>query len=147
MATDGKWAESQVQNTLRSLSKEFESFGWQRLYDSHSAKSYIPNQVGDFLFFAPKFHGVIEVKETQAESSITRDNFGDQQLALMRERTKCGGQVWAVVFSTTTKNWYSISYTNLAKALREKKVVDLEKWGEVHGNVLDAVFLVLEESL
>ena len=40
--SDGKWAEAQVQATLKSLSAELGNFDWQRLYDAHSAGGRIP---------------------------------------------------------------------------------------------------------
>ena len=44
--SDGKWAEAQVQATLKSLSAELGNFDWQRLYDAHSAGGRIPCEQG-----------------------------------------------------------------------------------------------------
>ena len=145
--SDGKWAESQVQLTLKTLETEFEGFDWQRLYDTHSAKSILPAQVGDFLFFATGVHGVIEVKETENPTKIARANFGDQQLALLRKRHKAGGAVWAVVYHTTVGVWRVIPYEVLGVQLSKSSTVDLSKHGTQFDNVLEAIIYVLSESL
>ena len=145
--SDGKWAEAQVQATLKSLSAELGNFDWQRLYDAHSAGGRIPAQVGDFLFFLPGEHGVIEVKETGSPDKLKRSNFGDQQLALMRIRQLCGGHVWVTVFHTEIKEWTVVSLEALQRQLEKSDTVNVKKIGTTFGNILDGVMHILQEVL
>lgn len=124
--SDGKFAESEVQRLLTEFQNP--EFDWQRLYDSHSAKSYIPAQVADFLWFCKGKNGAIEVKETELEHKLKREAFGDMQLAKLRARSWAGGHVHVISYHYEYGHWYLTPWSEMEKAFYKKglKTLDLK---------------------
>jgi hypothetical protein len=61
--------------------------------------------IGDFEFFLPGTHGVIEVKETKHDYRIAKDKL--EQLPRLHKRAMCGGTCIVLVYHSTTKLWRS----------------------------------------
>ena len=118
--SDGKFAESEVQRLLTEFQSALTSFDWQRLYDSHSAKSYIPAQVGDFLWFCNGANGAIEVKETEHNYRLKRDAFGDMQLAKLRQRADAGSKVHVISFHYEVGDWYLTDWEAMRSEFYDK---------------------------
>ena len=63
MRNTGKESEELVRQALKNVNLSI--FDWQRMYDATSARNTFMAQVGDFQWFLPNHHGVIEVKSTK----------------------------------------------------------------------------------
>lgn len=114
---NGKAAESAVQSALKSIN--LSCFDWQRFYDSTSARGIFMAQVGDFGFFLPGVHGIIEVKSTQHAYRLNKSAFSDGQRIKLAKRAQAGGKVWAVVWHHQENIWRAIPYDTLHKHFAE----------------------------
>ena len=100
---NGKAAEQAVREALKGI--KLPCFDWQRMYDATSARNAMMAQTGDFQWFLPGRHGVLEVKSTQHEYRLTRGAFSDLQRAKLRQRQVAGGEVWVIVHHYTAGVW------------------------------------------
>lgn len=117
----GKAAEAAVRSELEVLG-EMSDFDWSRIYDARSARGRFPARPGDFEFFYPEVHGLIEAKEVEHDFRLPKKNFEDGQLARLRKRQMAGGEIVIVVYHSTTKLW---TYVEL-EWLRHRQ--DLPSW-------------------
>ncbi len=146
MHNNGKKTEAAVQAALKSIDAPM--FDWQRLYDSTSARGVFMAQTGDFLFFMPGVHGVLEVKSTQHEYRLTKAAFSDGQRAKLRRRMDAGGSIWVLVHHWKTNVWRCVPYALCHEAfdIRQAASMDLRVFPE-RGSAAEAVVYVIEESL
>lgn len=105
----GKVTEKAVHDALKKFD-DLPQFDWQRMYDATSARGAFMNQTGDFEFFLPKVHGVIEVKSTQHPNRLARRAFSDLQRAKLYRRMQAGGQVFVIVHHYTVGQWKLIPF-------------------------------------
>lgn len=109
----GKDTEKEVKKVLTSLSNRYAAFGFERNPDARTAGGHIGRQTGDYRFFAPKLHGVIEVKALKHDFRLPRDRFikktptglTNNSLERLHNRALCGGLIVVLVHHTTTDLW------------------------------------------
>lgn len=88
----GKEFEDTVGQFFKDLSRRTRSH-WHRLYDSHSAGSFLPAQPGDGLFLYKGAQHLIEVKSSEANDSLASglsELVSKEQAALMRFWERAG---------------------------------------------------------
>lgn len=143
---NGKASEAAVQAAFKSLSMPV--LDWQRMYDASSARNAFMAQTGDFQFFLPDRHGVIEVKSTQHEHLLRSSAFSDGQRVKLYRRMIAGGRVWVIVHHWTTNVWRCIPYSDCRRAFDIEKAasVDCRAYPEMVSAV-DAVIFAIENSL
>lgn len=110
-ANRGKYAEGKVKDYLQNISNKVAQFDYERLPDARSAMGRFKSMVGDFVWFYPGKHGVIEVKETQHDYRIAKDKI--PQLARMKKRVLAGGKCLVIVYHSTSKLWRVINVNDL----------------------------------
>lgn len=105
LAERGKEAEEQVREILTEFAKH-SKFDFERNYDARSAKgmSYA-RRCGDFTWYGPASHGVIEVKETKNKASLPYKNFESHQVGKLTRRQLAGGVAFVVIHCTTDDTW------------------------------------------
>lgn len=109
----GKDTEKEVKKALTALSNRYAAFGFERNFDARTAGGHIGRQTGDYRFFAPKLHGVIEVKALKHDFRLPRDRFikktptglTNNSLERLHNRALCGGLIIVLVHHTTTDRW------------------------------------------
>jgi len=101
----GKKAEADVRKILERLKSEKVDFDYERKYDARSSMGRIPSQTGDFGFFTPACHGIIEVKEVAHDFRLPRKNLGSEQIAKMHVRMLAGGAIVMLIYHSTTGAW------------------------------------------
>ena len=106
LANRGKWAETQAHDYLKSLSARRAEFDFERMPDARAAMGRFKSMVGDFEFFLPGTHGVIEVKETKHTFRIAKDKL--EQLPRLHKRAMCGGTCIVLVYHSTPKLWRAV---------------------------------------
>lgn len=100
----GKAAEKIVQKYLEHINETHAKFDFERLSDARSGGGMGAKRVvGDFSFFAPGVHGVIEVKSIKHDFRLPAKNVS--QLPKLRKRTLAGGRCFILVFHTETRLW------------------------------------------
>jgi len=104
-ANRGKWAENEAHRFLKELSARWAGFDFERMPDARAAMGRFKAMIGDFEFFLPGTHGVIEVKETKHDYRIAKDKL--EQLPRLHKRAMCGGTCIVLVYHSTTKLWRS----------------------------------------
>lgn len=104
-ADRGKKAEKAVATYLGKLSEKIAAFDWHRVYDARSAGGRFAAQPGDYAFYTPAAHGLVEVKEVDHEFRLPKKNFDNDQIAKLRKRQLAGGQIAIVINFTPTKTW------------------------------------------
>lgn len=103
----GKFAEKKVREYLEKVDQQLVHFDYERVSDARSAGGRgAKTVVGDFMFFTPELHGVIEVKEIGHDFRIPAKNI--TQLPKLRKRLLAGGRCYVVVYHTTTQLWRCI---------------------------------------
>jgi hypothetical protein len=102
----GKWAEKQAKELLTRLGNANATFDWQRMPDARAARGALAAQIGDYEFFAPGVHGVLEVKEIAHDRRLPRDKLS--QLAHLRKRALAGGSIVVAVYFSTIDAWRAI---------------------------------------
>jgi len=112
----GKAAESAVRALLEKLNS-YPTFDWSRIYDARSAGGKFPSRPGDFEFFFPGTHGLIEVKEVDHDFRLPAKNFDKGQIAKLRKRHMAGGIIIILVQHTTTKKWRRVDLNWIAQRL------------------------------
>lgn len=143
---NGKASEQAVHNVLKDIS--LPTFDFQRMYDATSARNAFMAQVGDFQFFMPGVHGVLEVKSTAHEYRLSKSAFSDGQRAKLTRRAAAGGKVWVIVHHWQTGVWRCVSYDVCHQAFdeRHQASVDLRTL-EAFESATAAVAAALEGSL
>lgn len=114
-ADRGKWAENQAHEFLADLSARRLRFDFERLPDARAAMGRFKSMVGDFEFFTPAAHGVIEVKETKHAFRIAKDKL--EQLPRLHKRAMCGGICIVLVHFSSPKLWRAMLATDLKLGL------------------------------
>jgi hypothetical protein len=104
-ADQGKTAESAVQKYLEAYHRKVLAFDWSRNYDAKSAGGRFQRQTGDFQFFLPGIHGVIEVKEVKHDYRLPHGNYDEPKVAKCYKRSLAGGIIVVLVNHTTTGLW------------------------------------------
>ena len=104
----GKYAEGKVSLHLAKLSTKYAEFDYSRIYDARSAGGRFPSRPGDFEFWAPKLHGLIEVKEVDHLCRLPSKNMKKEQIAKLRKRELAGGLILVLVYFTPLASWRSI---------------------------------------
>lgn len=107
-ANRGKWAEGEVKTLLAKLASSSSRVDWQRNYDAHSAGGKFPSQTGDFSFFSPNCHGVIEVKEVHHPTRLPYKNF--ENTGKLRVRELAGGKIVILVAHLPEKLWRIVPF-------------------------------------
>ena len=102
--TRGKYAEKKVREYMESLKEKHIGFDFERVSDARSAGGRGAKKVvGDFLFFSPGVHGVLEVKEVNHLFRLPAKNL--TQLPKLRIRELAGGRCLIVVYFKPAKLW------------------------------------------
>lgn len=128
MRNNGKNSEAEVQSALKTLATKLNGpFDWQRLYDTTSARNVLRAQVGDFLFFLPDKHGVIEVKSTQHAYRLARTAFSPEPWRQLTRRSKAGGHIYVFIHHYVAGYWRFVPFETLFDAFnnQELKSIDL----------------------
>ena len=117
-ANRGVYAEKKVKEYLdgwqgRSNYREF-----NRMTDSKAAGRIIKAAAADFDYYCvtkdmARFHGLIEVKETEHAYRLSRDKV--TQLPRVRKRQKCGGKSYVVIYHSRTYQWRVATVPYLAE--------------------------------
>lgn len=113
----GKSAEKETRSFLDRLNFKYASFDYERVYDARSAGGRFPARPGDFEFYAPRLHGLIEVKEVEHDFRLPRKNMEGSKakdaakvsrIAKLLKRQLAGGMIFVLVNHTTTGLWRSV---------------------------------------
>lgn len=99
----GKYAERKVKEYLEKLSASHATFAYERVPDARSAGGRFKKVLGDFLYFAPCKHGVLEVKESGNAFRLPKDKLA--QISRLKARELAGGVCYVVVYHTNEKLW------------------------------------------
>lgn len=110
-ADRGKWVEGKVHDYLKELSNARSEFDFERMPDARAAMGRFKAMIGDFEFFMPGTHGVIEAKETKHAFRIAKDKLA--QLPRLHKRAMCGGLCIVVVYHSGTRHWRAFKATDL----------------------------------
>ena len=134
-ADRGKKAEQEVQRFLATWSK---SPGREanRLTDTRAAGRIIKAAPADFDFYAKGRFGLVEVKETQHEYRLERAKL--TQLARLKLRMFCGGDVVVLVHHSTIQQWRAVSVQTLLDS------GDKGSWNLSHLPTFDSAALALQ---
>jgi hypothetical protein len=104
----GKKSEKAAKDYLTELSNTHSHFDWQRELDARAAGGRFGARTGDFCFYMPGCHGVLEVKEVKHACRLPKANFGKDPyaaLARLRRRQTAGGMVLILVYHSPIKRW------------------------------------------
>ena len=125
----GKTSERLIAKALMSFNG-VPHVGWKRIYDSYSARSALPPQVGDFRITIPNGSCVIELKSTNHERRLLKRAFRPVQWALMVKALSVGESVVVVVHHTKTGVWRRMHFADVVNAFERDPVsfnLELEK--------------------
>ena len=125
----GKTSERLIAKALMSFNG-VPHVGWKRIYDSYSARSALPPQVGDFRITIPNGSCVIELKSTNHERRLLKRAFRPVQWALMVKALSVGESVVVVVHHTKTGVWRRMHFADVVNAFEKDPVsfnLELEK--------------------
>jgi Holliday junction resolvase len=112
-ANRGKAEEAEVQKFLEALGCKRADFDFLRLPDARSAGGRMKSMPGDYEYFMPFAHGIIEVKAVDHPFRIAKDKVS--QLASMKKRELAGGKCFLVVHHTPTDVWRVIRACDMAQ--------------------------------
>lgn len=102
----GKGAEAIIKAYLGTLHLQRQDFDWHRGYDARSAGGKFQRIAGDFSWYMPGKHGIIEVKEVAHKAYLVPyKNFDESQVAKCRLRAMAGGEVSVLIYSSITGKW------------------------------------------
>jgi hypothetical protein len=104
-ADQGKPAEADVRKYLEAYDRKVLAFDFSRNYDARSAGGRFQRQTGDFQFFMPAMHGVIEVKEVKHDYRLPHGNYDEPKVAKCYKRMLAGGKILVLINHTTTGLW------------------------------------------
>jgi hypothetical protein len=108
IAERGKAAERDVKKYLQEVSLQYFDFDFDRIYDARSAGGKFPSRPGDFEFYYPGRHGLIEVKEVNHVFRLPEKNFNKRAIARLRKRQLAGGTIVVVVRHSPTGLWREV---------------------------------------
>lgn len=141
---NGKAAEQAVREALKGIN--LPCFDWQRMYDATSARNAMMAQTGDFQWFLPGRHGVLEVKSTQHEYRLGKGAFSDLQRAKLRQRQAAGGEVWVLIHHYTAGVWRRVPFAECVETFDTRGQASLDLQGyTTYGSALEAVAAILME--
>lgn len=103
--SQGKVSETRVQEYLQAKGNADKHFDWHRAYDARSAGGKAQRITGDFSWYRPGDHGVIEVKETSFDNRLPYSNYELHQVAKVVVRKLAGGRSIVLVYSKSTEKW------------------------------------------
>lgn len=106
-ANRGKYAEGKTREFLKVVQLGCTEFDFERQYDARASRGRIPSQTGDFAFYMPGRHGVIEVKEVAHDFRLPKKNFDPAKWGRLKMRRLAGGEIIILICHTTTKLWRS----------------------------------------
>lgn len=104
-ADRGKKPEDEVRKFLKAYDERKHCFDWHRNYDAHSAGGRFQRQTGDFEFYMPGVHGVIEVKQVDHAFRLPHKNYSEDKVAKVYKRQVAGGRAIVLVYHTPTTLW------------------------------------------
>lgn len=104
-ADRGKKPEDEVRKYLKAYDSKRQDFDWARNYDSHSAGGRFQRQTGDFQFYSPGVHGVIEVKEVKHAFRVPHQNLNENSAGKLWKRQLAGGTIVILVYHSVTGKW------------------------------------------
>lgn len=125
-ANRGKSAEADVMRYLKAYDERHQDFDFARNYDAHSAGGRFSRQTGDFQFYGPGIHGVIEAKEVEHDFRLPHKNFDTSKVAKIWKRQLAGGEIIIVVYHATT-GWWRVPPFEVFRS-REGGSWDLNGW-------------------
>lgn len=131
----GKSVETLVQGVLEGIANNYADFDYSRIYDARSAGGRFPARPGDFEFFYPCVHGLIEVKEVKHDYRLPVKNM--TQLPKLRRRDRAGGTILVLVFHSTTGLWRRVALDWLWEH-KDAASWDLSSW-KTHATPLAAM--------
>ena len=99
----GKWAEGEVHKKLKLISNQVAEFDFERPPDARAARGALKAQVGDFVWYLPGGHGVVEVKESKHDFRVAKDKLA--QLPKLRKRALAGGNIKVIVYHSALNKW------------------------------------------
>jgi hypothetical protein len=140
-ATRGKYAEEKTQEYLEQLKSKYAAFDYERIYDARSAGGRFPKRPGDFEFYAPKLHGLIEAKEVEHDFRLASARL--TQIPKLRKRELAGGLIFVLVYHGTTGRWRSVPLNWLQQRIAQPSW-DLREFPE-HGSVEIALAPLVDE--
>lgn len=106
LATKGKEPEADVAEYLGDVHAHVLQFDWHRAYDARSAGGKFQRIAGDFSFYSPHGHGLIEVKEMKHDYRLPYKNYDFSKVAGAAKRRLAGGEVHVVIYSSTLEKWF-----------------------------------------
>lgn len=117
-ANRGVYAEKKVKEYLEGWQERSPYREFNRMTDSKAAGRIIKAAAADFDYFCvtkemARFHGLIEVKETEHDYRLARDKV--PQLPRLRKRQKCGGRSYVVVYHSKLCMWRVATVPYLAE--------------------------------
>lgn len=124
MRNNGKASEAAVQEALKAIDNP--KFDWQRLYDATSARNTFMSQIGDFLWFLPDKHGVIEVKSTQHTHRLSKSAFREGPRAKLYKRQRAGGIIYIFVHHHIAGYWRIIPFSAIYQAFNIEGLSSLD---------------------
>jgi len=104
-ANRGKKPEDEVRKYLKAYDERTHKFDWHRNYDAKSAGGRFQRQTGDFEFYLPGIHGIIEVKEVDHAFRLPHKNLTKESLAKMTKRQLAGGHASVLIYHTPIDQW------------------------------------------
>lgn len=104
-ANRGKYAEGKVREHLAKLDTAMANFDFERVLDAHAAGGRFNARTGDFSWWAPEDHGVIEVKEVQHAFRLPYKNYEREKVNRCRKRQLAGGHIFVMVCHMPAKIW------------------------------------------
>lgn len=104
-ANRGKGPEDKVREYLKDYDSRTHKFDWHRNYDAKSAGGRFQRQTGDFEFYLPGIHGVIEVKEVDHAFRLPHKNVTTESVAKLTKRQLAGGAIYIAIYHTPVKQW------------------------------------------
>lgn len=107
----GKKAEDAVAKFGKAWAENHSEREFNRLLDTRAAGRVIKAAKADFEYFGVmrnggeqiRFHGLIEVKETQHDYRLSHDKV--PQLAALVHRARCGGHCLVLIHHSTSGRW------------------------------------------
>lgn len=125
-ANRGKKPEDDVRKYLKAYDEKTHCFDWARNYDAHSAGGRFHRQTGDFVFYMPGNHGVIEVKEVKHAFRVPHANYTEEKVAKVYKRTLAGGTAIVLVYFSPLGQWRTLGIETFRT--REGGSWDLSMW-------------------
>lgn len=104
-ADRGKKPEDEVRKYLKAYDERTHRFDWHRNYDAHTAGGRFQRQTGDFEFYFPDAHGVIEVKQVDHAFRLPHKNYAEEKVAKVYKRMLAGGMAIVLVYHTPIDQW------------------------------------------